>query len=94
MHPLTPEQEKLLEEYRKSGMKKKVFCQRSGIALNKLDYLIYKQQKLSRTETTFFKVTERNSNGSITIDLKELTLTITNDVNDELLRKIIKAARL
>lgn len=34
MHPLTPEQEKLLEKYRKSGMKKKVFCQRSGIALS------------------------------------------------------------
>ena len=93
MKPLTMEQLGLLNEHRESGLNKKQFCKQKGIKLHKLDYLIYKQQRISKTETTFYNITEINTNSSVTIDLRELTLTITNDVDDELLRKIIKAAK-
>ncbi len=93
MKLLTKEQLGLLNEHRESGLNKKQFCKQKGIKLHKLDYLIYKQQRISKTETTFYNITEINTNSSVTIDLRELTLTITNDVDDELLRKIIKAAK-
>lgn len=93
MKPLTKEQLGLLNEHRESGLNKKQFCKQKGIRLHKLDYLIYKQQRISKTETTFFNITEINTDSSVTIDLRELTLTVTNDVDDELLRKIIKAAK-
>lgn len=93
MKPLTKEQLCLLNEHRESGLNKKQFCKQKGIKLHKLDYLIYKQQRISKTETTFYNITEINTNSSVTIDLRELTLTVTNDVDDELLRKIIKAAK-
>lgn len=94
MKPLTKEQLDLVNEFKESRLNKKEFCKQKGIKLHQLDYLINKQQKLTKSESTFIKIKELNRDSSVVLNLNDLTITITNDVDDEMLRKIIRAARL
>ncbi len=92
--PLNKEQLELVSEFRDSELTKKEFCNVKGIQLHKLDYLILKQQRIIKSETNFYKVTDisnTNNNSSIVINLKDQTITITSNVDDDLLRKVIKA---
>ncbi len=92
--PLNKQQLELVSEFRESQLTKKEFCNVKGIQLHKLDYLILKQQRIIKSETDFYKVTEVsniNDNSSVVINLKDQTITITSKVDDDLLRKVIKA---
>lgn len=94
MQPLTPEQVKLLEDYQKSGMKKKVFCQNIGIALHKLDYVIYKDQRLNSSGADLVKFQDiASTSTSLKIDLKDLTIIIEPNFDENLLRKVIMVLR-
>jgi predicted carbohydrate-binding protein with CBM5 and CBM33 domain len=94
MKPLNKEQLELVSEFRDSKLTKREFCKIKCIQQHKLDYLIYKQQKISKSEIDFYKVTKvsnTNDNSSVVINLKDQTITITSEVDDYLLRKVIKA---
>lgn len=90
-HPLTQEQLQLLNEYRQSNLTKKNFCLLKEIKLHKLDYLIVKEKSLQEDKTEIVKLNyPQITSSALTIDLKDLTITIQNGFDASLLKELMK----
>jgi len=104
LQPLTKEQIKILEDYRRSGLGIVEFTKINNMKVHQLSYIIRKEKKLKEvipnneivkldTTSILGNDDEDESSSSLSITIGDININIQDNFDERLLTKVIKVCK-